>query len=56
MTGGTGLQRFVRGSGPPAATTAPADGRAEAADPQPGQPAPEKCEMCATPVPASTVT
>lgn len=35
MTGGTGLQRFVRGSGPPAATAAP-----------------EKCEMCATPVPA----
>jgi hypothetical protein len=55
MTGGTGLQRFVRGSGPPAATPAPAGGRAEAADPQPGQSAaaaPEKCEMCATPVPA----
>ena len=52
MTGGTGLQRFVRGSGPPTATTALADGRAEAAEPPPGQPAPEKCEMCATPVPA----
>ncbi len=42
MTGGTGLHRFVRGSGPPAATPAPAGG-----------PALEKCEMCATPVPAA---
>jgi hypothetical protein len=57
VTGRAGLQRFVRGSGPPAATTVPAGGWAEAAQPQPGQPgpapaAPEKCEMCATPVPA----
>jgi hypothetical protein len=57
VTGGTGLRKFVRGSGPPAATTVQAGGEAEAAQPQPGQPdpaaaAPEKCEMCATPVPA----
>ncbi len=73
MTGSIGLQRFVRGSGPPAAATAPPGGQAEATHPQPdrpgataaaqplaghpGQPgtataAAEKCEMCATPVPA----
>jgi hypothetical protein len=56
VTGGTGLDRFVRASGPPAATTVPAGGQAEAVLPQPGQPGPggvrEACEMCATPVPA----
>jgi len=37
VTGGTGLQRFVRGSGPPAATTVQADSQAGASRAQPGQ-------------------
>jgi hypothetical protein len=57
VTGGTGLHRFVRGSGPSAATTVPAGGQAEVVLPRPGQPGPgggvrEACEMCAAPVPA----
>jgi Family of unknown function (DUF5947) len=64
VTGGTGLRRFVRADpAPPAATSAPADGRAGPGQLQPGQPGPsgpsgpaapsaETCELCAAGVPA----
>jgi Family of unknown function (DUF5947) len=58
VTGGAGLRRFVRGdSSPPAAATAPADGRGAANQPQPGSPGTagqdaEVCELCAAIIPA----